>query len=210
MGRTVFVKTGPGHRSKNTKVIAKKALSLARSNVGEMKAKDRTPLAGVTMANNFVVDRLAIPTTGDDGDDRDGDRIQPKSLHLYGNVLQNSSATDTFIRLIVLKDKQCNGIAPVVTEVMVTDDIHSLVRFTTGFRKRFQILSDRRYNLSATDHERALINTKIKLSGYMLFLGSTDAVTSAGRNTLWLLSIANEATNLPTILVHDRMEFRDA
>lgn len=83
-----------------------------------------------------------IQGTGDN--QRVGKKIQLKSIHLRGAVLQSSSVNTvdatTTVRIIIFHDKQCNGAAATVTGILETADEKAFNNLDNS--RRFKVLKD--------------------------------------------------------------------
>ncbi len=205
-------------RGKPTRVIAKKALTIAKMSLGELKHHDVDIIAG-GQSSTATIARLSTPaiaTTLSSDDVRDGNVVLSKSLFLYGRVDSNVSSSSTTFRLIVFIDKQNNGVAPGVGDILdgssTIDDFNPV--FLADLRKRFTILLDRRWRLTNdvdanTASGKILINFKKKLSGKQYFAGVADNDAAAGRNSIWSLTISNEASNTPVAVISSRYVYQD-
>ena len=77
---------------------------------------------------------------GDDFDNRSGRQVRFKSLQFRGSVEQHASATQTFLRLIWVIDKQPNASTPVIGDILTSTSIAATRNLDN--RKRFVILKD--------------------------------------------------------------------
>ncbi len=207
-GRLILAHAGR-KQSGSTRKIAKKALRIAKGNVPEQKDHDTGPLA-VAATGVWEITRLSTPAIGDAGNSRDGDVVNSVGLELNGHIFMSSSATQTSVRIVILMDKENDGVEPVVTDVFVDDTPFSLYNANSKTRKRYRILSDREFSYSITGSQHGTYKQKIKLRGKQYFSSVvTDADTAAGRNSLWAFICHNESVNEPAMTIDCRYKFRD-
>ncbi len=204
--------TKPGQ---STRKIAKKALRIAKLGLGELGAHDVDIVAG-TVGTTAIIARLSTMAQGDLDGSREGNEVLSKSVQFYGRMDASVNSTATILRLIVVKDRQNNGIPPTAAELLDTgadiDAFHPV--FLSDIRNRFVTLYDKRWRLTFdadanTASSHGLIDFKVKLAGKQYFAGTTDADGSAGKNSIWSLIVSNEATNTPTVVLSSRYIFQD-
>ncbi len=211
----VSIRTGPGHRSKafrrsgkGTRAIAKRALRVAKLNVPELKNLDGTALNGAQAATWNIV-RMSIPAQGDTDLARDGMKVLNMSIGLQGMVTQHASATNTTVRIVVVQDRQNNGVLPVASDIFEQDTLNTFYQFSADNRRRFKIILDKYINLEATSKIHQPIHEFRRVSGRQTYNGTTNVDASAGANSLWVCFCSNEATNTPTVDCDVRFVFRD-
>lgn len=128
----------------------------------ELKACDlsATPLSGV-ISTTPVFQLLNGVQSGSAFYNRIGNKITMKSLHLTGMIASNSAATPAsvpeFLRIIVFYDKQCNGAAPVIGDILANYDNTGTATTTSvsginmNNAERFIILMDNRVTITNND-----------------------------------------------------------
>jgi hypothetical protein len=142
---------------------------------------------------------------GDTHAQRDGASIKPLSLRLKGRFHINGSAATTTVRVIIFQKPQTNATAPSPTDYLNTASPLSLKNWSERFR--FRTLWDKIYTLEInTDKQRALFDKTIKLNGHVTFTHGATTVETGG---LYVLFIADEPTNTPTVDLHARLIFVD-
>jgi hypothetical protein len=194
---------------------AAKALAVARSlkrlvNT-EIKCLAFQSGSSVSSAAMAVVQASAI-AQGDTGVTRDGDsiRILKHSLLLY--FVQNASATQTSIRCTIVRDHGAAGAVPAVTDIWLSASVYAPLACTSKSRDRFTILYDKIHILnenvaSVTQATSDQFSYNAPHHVHYVGVDSTDA--SAGKGTIWVCLLSNEATNTPTYSVASRFEFVD-
>jgi len=147
---------------------------------------------------------------GDDYDERNGRSIRLKSLEWFGNLTMNASATNSQYRLIIFVDHANQGVAPAVTDLLVSDAFASMRNGAPDNMKRYTILSDELYLLDSDSHGATLVVKGFrKLETHMKFSGTGAAVASQGENSIWAYAVSNEATNTVAQNVNFRLRYID-
>lgn len=194
---------------KSTRAIAKRALRIAKSDVAELKAHTVTDINSGTVAAVWVINRVSTPAQGSAANQRDGDVVQNMSIQFQGNLTQHASATDTQFRVVIVQDRQGNGIAAPVLSIFNENNMNSLYTFTAGDRKRFKILYDRVYTMDAAGKTNHYMKVFKRLSGRQTYNLGTDSTASLGKNSVLICFCSNEATNVPAFDIDSRFVWRD-
>ncbi len=119
----------------------------------------------------------------------------------------NTSATETSIRVIVFVDKQQVSDSDTdVVNVLASANPHSPINFDFGVA-RFRILMDRYIHLEVLTKGQFSIRKTIPLNVKQQYNGS--AATDIQKNGIYILLLADEVTNDPTIIFHAEVGFRD-
>ncbi len=142
-----------------------------------------------------VVPLTAI-ATGDTITTRAGRQIILKRLDAMGTITLHSSATASFVRMMVVRDNIGSTTPPVITDMYT-----SAVQFannkqtldTPQIRHRFTILWDKWIALDAGQGLVKTFKFVKRLNTRCFFTGS--ASTDGGTNNLYLFIASNEATN---------------
>lgn len=185
------------HRLNNKSYyMAKKALSLI--NV-EFKNHDLTFNSTIPDAAG-TIQQLTNINIGDTTNTRDGSSIKLTSFFIRGIVKMNASATATTVRLMLVQDKQTNeaiyNINKLLSDVSASDSVHSVYNLDSKFR--FRVLWDKVFTLS--DNGRQIIHFQYhkKLNMKMRYDGTGGGMGDITSNSLSLVRISDEATNVPT------------
>lgn len=189
MGKVILRRRKP---QASTRVIAKKALSLAKQNVPELKALDSAMNMPTGVA--WQATRLSTPAIGSDGNERDGDSVRSVSIEVMGNLRMHASSTSNIVRIVLIKDTQNNGVFPPNLDVFDLDVITSHRDFTADNLHRFKTLSDRSFAFSDSARQTYLLNYRVKLSGLQHFGGTTNADASAGKGSIWCYIAQQDGT----------------
>ena len=177
--------------------IAGKALMVARGvrallNV-EFKRNDIVTSFNVGAHGTGTVSCLNLIAQGDTDITRNGDNVRAKSLSVKGRVF-SEIATNCYIRILIIQDKDNRGEVPTWSDVMTTDDCW-------GFRNldntgRFKVLYDKvimtsaNTTLDGSNERRFKFNTK--LDEVIKYTGTTAATGDLGNNALFIMFMPHE------------------
>jgi len=166
--------------------------------------------------------RPSIPATGTvtcltqvaqglDYANRVGDSIRLQNLTLRARLFVNGSATNSVIRVVVFRDLDGYGTAPTFGTVMDSLGGNSNPLASTSWlnRDRFSILFDEFLTLDVNGTQSMPLYYHSAHQGHVKYLGTTAAAASNGKGSIYLLFVADEATNTPTIAWNARVEFTD-
>jgi len=188
---------------------------------GELKFFDTVLAATNVPAVGVVNPNLNIVATGDGEQNRIGRKIQIKSVWLKGSATLLTSATaaaatDT-VRMILVQDKQANGAAFAVTDVLQNADY-------LGFRNvantsRFNILWDKTIDINASAVFTAVpaglpmvrnFNNYLKCNIPIEFDASlnTGVITTQRSNSIALLMISKN-NNISQVQYRARIRYAD-
>lgn len=148
-------------------------------------------------------------TTGDAGTNRDGQSIKMSSL--YSNFLWsiNASASTTYVRVILFMDHQSNATAPGAADLL-TNTSSVLSTLLIGNGKRFTVLADIRKTLSINGTEIVRFKIFKKLHAHVRFnTGNAGTVADIQTNTLYMLHMSDQATNVVVFAYNNRVRFID-
>lgn len=175
---------------------------------GELKYFDTT--------NSFAFDSTGeVPATGQlniipqgvNEQERIGRKIHVKSIHCHFQIAPNvatwnGSASGTFIRLMLVQDKQANGAAATysgVGGVLQSDTVGSFRNLTNS--NRFVVLKDWYFALNATAGVTSSFNSTSKVLEFNSKcdipieydnVATTGALTTIRSNNLFLLARSTE------------------
>ncbi len=161
-----------------------------------------------SLASAFTVDpnttgavvSLTDIATGDTTTTRSGRQVVLKHVKASGIVTMNASATDSHVRMMIIRDKIGNTTPPTITDMFT-----SAVQFasnkpsieTPQVRHRFQVLMDKWLVVNAGSGLTKTFKFNRKINYRCYFTGS--ASTDGGTNNLYLFIASNEATNDPVV-----------
>jgi len=149
---------------------------------------------------------------------RSGRKIMMTSL-LYNWTLGYAATTggSSPLRLVIVYDKQANGVAPTAAQVFAADQIDSPMNL--DFSKRFKVLVDHKHDgLSLNGNESAFISgfrdfTKSKAGGLPVEFKNTSAgdITDIQTGSVYSFVYSNGGftTAAPTQALFTRIRFTD-
>ncbi len=145
---------------------------------------------------------------------RIGDSVRVQRLSLLGRAAVSSSVTSySMTRIIVFRDMEGQGTAPVVSDVLESVGSSAAPRQPYDWlnRKRFSILADWFMPLTALSGGSSVreFSFDVDLAKHVLYRGTTAAAASDGEGSIYVLSVSDEATNTPSIVATTRITFTD-
>lgn len=159
-----------------------------------------TSTATVTLLNGIA--------QGTDYNQRAGRKATFRSVMVRG-FLENADANNNQVRILLVADKQCNGAAPTVADIITSSNP------TNGFKNldnssRFKVLGDLRValNINASGsvrqfkiYRRIYVNTR--------YDGTGSAVTDITTNSIYLLMVSTDATGGVLHMTDWRIRYTD-
>lgn len=188
--------------------MAKKALRFL--NV-EFKHHDVKATIQAISDTPLIVELTNI-SQGDTDTTRVGAQIKLSQLNIKLDAIINSSASPTFLRVMLIKDKQTNQLpyaaSDLLEDISISDSIVSPLNLHNKFR--FRVLYDRVYTLSAAGGEplryfqiNKILNDKIR---YDASSGTIGDLTSTSYS---LLLVSNQPVNTPAVTFFSRVRYVD-
>ncbi len=179
------------------------------------KVNKNTRILGSREKNNIRVTMDTTPDTtavvqnlapiaeglGDTG--RIALKIHAESIDLSGSIFKSTASIFTRVRMIIVVDRQGDSTPPTVTNIFETEDDFfqgQIRREDVHSMKRFRIIWDKFIVINeAFDGQVTCQAFKFhkKLNFNMNFSGA--GATDEGRNSIWLITGSDEATNVPTV-----------
>jgi len=150
---------------------------------------------------------------GDNLNNRDGRQIFIQSIQIKFRAEFNAAAaTASPCRFILFQDKQANGAAPAVSELldMSTAGAVDALRLLTT-RKRFKILADRRYYVAQNSGLGGIVDDIYlkKPITVQYNAGTTGVITDITTNSLYFLMTSDEVVNGPYGGFYSRVRFTE-
>lgn len=146
---------------------------------------------------------------GDDENQRQGNSILARYLHLRFDITIHASATNTFLRMVLVCDKQQTAdTSPTFSDIFDTSTVSAVIgplnKNTVG---RYSIMFDRVFKLDNQAHPNIFKKMYFKLYRHVRYNGT--ATTDVQKNGMWLFYVSNEATNTPTLTLQSRIGYHD-
>ena len=140
---------------------------------------------------------------------RMGNTIKGKSIS--GKIIATKSTipTTTQLRLLWVLDKECDGAAPVLSDVL--DSVNTLAGVNRNFSKRFVILKDKLVTLSSGGNDIRSMKFFFPTDFHIHFDGSTSAITDAKENHVFLYAISDSigGSSYPIVSHWGRFNYYD-
>lgn len=147
---------------------------------------------------------------GDTSSTRDGRSIKAKSWYMRCSLSSNSLATNTTVRMLLVHDRQVNGALPAAGDILESVSIVGLMNRDNG--DRFKVLFDKVFvfNDFVTGGFIEKYVTKYKkLNMHIKYSGTGGGIADLKSNELILLTISNQASNLPSVTYRARLKYVD-
>jgi len=168
------------------------------------------PLASAASCTPFLLNGVSqgvTPTT------RVGRRILMKSLYIRWFLQLAATTTGgTPVRMLVVYDKQTNGAAPSVTDIVLTDEITSPMNLSNS--KRFQVLCDQTWSCVGTGGPQSIVlNKYMKLDKTVEFnTGNAGTVADITSGSIYVLCWSGNglAVTVPLGVLYSRVRFQDS
>lgn len=186
---------------KKAKTVAQKVSRLQRQ-VALLKPEVKHFVATSAIVNVAAavggIANLCAVVQGSGTSDRIGDLIRAQSIEVL--FTQGSFASQTQLRFIIVKDTQNAGTIPAISGVgssVLSSTGPSDAQLAPTARPRYKILYDeihQQSNLVYGEFTATIRRCSIPLNFPIHFIG--NAAVDYGKNTLWLIVLSNDATNV--------------
>jgi len=141
---------------------------------------------------------------GDDINNRHGRRIQNKSVHIQGFLAAVDATTvDSLCRLMVVYDKQPNGVALTIADVLTAVTASAFNKLDN--RDRFVVLADKKIPLGGTDNTATqavghspgtiAVNIHRRINLPTTHIGTGATIASIGTGSIYMLTVGTAAPN---------------
>ncbi len=173
----------------------------------EFKTVDTSSASAVVETGLVILLNNSI--AGDDFDNRDGRVARFKSIQYAVNIIQHPTAVSTITRVMIVIDKQPNGVLMTVGQLL-TSGANNLDFRNLNNRKRFVILSDRVVTQSDTANTTDRLDFYSQVDVKTIYDDSNaDSIADIITNAIFMIIISSESTNGPTVQVEARLRFID-
>jgi len=171
---------------------------------------------------------LNLIANGTDVDARDGRRVFVTTyclrFHFYPfDHSDPPGLQDSQLRLIIFADKQTNGTAPAITDLLVDNSVSSM--FNENNRQRFEVFYDKTWApetyllppvgtqdpsvWSATAFKTVRQNLRIRINRTTQYSGTTNSIADVQSGALWMLWLCDAPVGHGyTVDLSDRLYFR--
>ncbi len=152
---------------------------------------------------------LSAIAQGDDNNSRQGNKIRAKNLLCSGVITLHASATDSRVRLVIVRDNNGSTSQPAISDLWSTVASFFNNRPKLGTpqsNSRFSILMDKMVIVNS-DTPTKSFNWSQSLDHHVYFTGT--GATDEGKGHCYLMIASNEATNDPVVNATSRFYYID-
>lgn len=184
--------------------VVKQVKTLKKYAKAEVRYVDNTfALAGVsTTATLTFINGVA---QGDDSNNREGNATFNKMVTIKGRVNPNTSTTLQHVRLIVLYDKQSNGAAPAIADILEQSTNVDSMRFWNS-RARYRFLVDKTFSVGPQGGKNFKFVKKVRQ--YTKYgTATTGAISNVVKGSIYVVQLSDAAASTPTIGWVSRVSF---
>lgn len=186
----------------------------------ELKFLDNIDAPVTAPTTGIIQPSLALIPQGVGESQRIGRKTTVKKIFIRGVIaLPSASLTNQssdIIRIMVYQDKQANGAAAAVTDLIETADQSSFMNLQNSMR--FRVLSDKKYSLNSsacawtgsswtTGINSRAFKVSISCNIPLEFSGATGAITELRSNNIGVMLISE--SGLATAGYYTRIRFSD-
>lgn len=164
-----------------------------------------TDVASVAIPSTGYIRHLSDVNQGDQYFNRQGNSILAKFLFGRLEFTKSSSATDTFIRLMIIKDNQQVGdTTPNISDILT--NVNTKSSLNPNSKGRFKVLKDEllRFDVNSTGDYRKY---NLSLPFHIKYNGTTGV--DIQKNGVYIVMISNEAVNTPNCGYSLRLSYYD-
>lgn len=143
--------------------------------------------------------------------ERVGRKIKIKTIQLNITVLVGS-VVPARCRLMVVIDRQANGVAPTLGNILDTTLISSPSKAFMNLdnRARFSVIWDKKFTLDTTTYTLRDFNVFKKKLIDVTYNGITNGIGSIATNSLYLVAMSDAAAaNAPALVCGSRIRYTD-
>jgi hypothetical protein len=182
---------------------------------------DGTGSAQVVTSTPFIAN-LSNVAQGTDYFNRTGDSIKPLTLRFAYNSVGSSAAVGNMLRIIVVQDRENQGVDPVMGDVLAGLSTPILAPPHPLYKQRFKILFDDMVaftnypDLASSGTSTAYVPERkkpvvveVKLTGHIHYDATAGADASNLEGAIFLMAASLDASNGPSIRFTSRLVFTD-
>lgn len=161
-----------------------------------------------TVDTTGAVTHLTDVGQGDTVSGRAGNSIFVRSLYWRCLITINATLKPTFLRLMVVRDRQQVGdTAPAIGDVLQTVSIQSPLDVSTN-QGRFDILMDRTVKLDDASRQTVFLQRFFPMRSHVRYNGVSS--TDIQKNGLYFMAFSNEdSLDAPTVSWNARISYHD-
>lgn len=161
------------------------------------------------LSSTGSVNCLSLINQGDAVGNMQGISVKADSLDMRLSIEMDSSATTTWVRLIIVVDNDNSGAFPAITDVLTAATMVAHNSLTAN-PNRFVTLFDRTFTLNNVGESRNIqYQWHKKLNHHIKISGSGGTITQQRSGSIIAIAFSNEATNTPTFTSNFRLRYYD-
>lgn len=206
-------KTNYVRNAKSAMEIASKALTiaLALKKLMNVEKKFKEIAASQTPGTGGAVTYLTAIGQGDTQNERQGNSLKAYANNLSYTINMSSMASDTLVRVMLVKDQVSDGTPPTINDILETTFSGAgQAHYNPNYAgSRFSILYDRKHALSINGSRIQNGKSNLKLSHHVKYKGTTSGQLDAQSGHLYLITWSNETVNWPTLVVSNVFRYVD-
>ncbi len=221
MGSLTCVSNNMPHKRYNKRVYKRKSnymgtaaralsLALAVKKLVNVEYKTVTVTFPVDPNSTGSVTNLSAIAQGNDIANRQGNKIRAKYLSVAGNVSMHASATESQLRLMIVRDNLGTTAQPAIADLFTDVGVFRSGRNKLGdpqSNSRFSILWDKYILLDAINNTQVKINWSSSLDHHIYY--DASAATDEGKGNVYLFLASDQATNDPILVCDSMLKFID-
>lgn len=162
--------------------------------------------SSTAIPNTGAVVSLSNIAQGDTVSGRTGNSVLARTFLLRAQVTKHASATETFVRIMLIWDTQQIGdTAPTIATVL--DSVDTLSGLNVSTTGRYKILMNKHYTLDTTRTSSIYINKFFNIYKHIRYNGTGDS--DIQKNGLYMVLLGNEATNTPLLSYMCKLGYHD-
>ncbi len=196
-------------KRKNNKItvttVNKKVNKLARTLKPEMHVRTIS-VNSATISNTGLIQQLDLIPEGDNINTRTGLKVRIKGIGIHGHLARSATTNNvTAVRIMIFVDLR-QEIDAKTTPAVLLQETHPLSYLNQARTDRFRILFNRFFIL----HEQSPVKRVIwwkRLDFQQSYNGTLG--TDVEMKNIWMLTLADQASLLPTWVFGSRIVFTD-
>lgn len=195
-----------GHKALQIALATKKLLNV------EYKFKD-TDLDFVDVKASSTILAINGLSQGTSVSTREGDQVKFTSLNIKYWVSFNPAAAFSFVRIMLILDKQPNKSLPLIDDILQdvsSGNMATVTPLQNDNKRRFRNLYDKTLKLSPSSNATTQYREKyMKLDTRTLYSGNAGDISDITTNSFLFVFLSNEVLAFPSLTSYIRMRYVD-
>lgn len=201
--------------TKSTLGIASQALNIALATKKLLNVEYKaTTTNGVALAIPDGVGTITQFTNmveGNTATTRTGNQIKVTSLQFRAEVVLHASAVNTMFSIFIIRDNQTNEAVYETSDFLASTANAISVISPTNFnnQSRFRVLKRWTFTLNQDSNSTRILKLFMKLQEIIRYDGNTGDIEDLTKNSISMLVISDQPTNVPAMTFHMRLRYVD-